>query len=89
MGRAGPDRYRRSCGLRRGAQVEPAFELGRGAAARRVAAEYLDPEGRGRALWLSEWRLDLGRLLAAIVEVHHDGHGIVWPSAARRSTCTW
>lgn len=61
-------------------QVEPAFELGRGAAARRVAAEYLDPEGRGRALWLSEWRLDLGRLLAAIVEVHHDGHGIVWPS---------
>jgi len=60
--------------------VEPAFELGRGTAPSRVDAEYLDPEGRGRALWLSSWQLDLGRLLATIVEAHHDEYGIVWPN---------
>jgi prolyl-tRNA synthetase len=44
-------------------------------------AEYLDPEGRGRPLWLASWHLDLGRLLAAVVEDHHDDYGILWPPA--------
>jgi prolyl-tRNA synthetase len=44
-------------------------------------AEYLDPEGQARPLWMANWRLDLGRLLAATVEVRHDGYGILWPSA--------
>jgi prolyl-tRNA synthetase len=44
-------------------------------------AEYLDTEGRSQPLWLASWWLDLGRLLAAIVEGHHDDYGILWPLA--------
>ncbi len=44
-------------------------------------AEYLDADGRSRPLWLASWRLDLGRLLAAIVEGRHDDYGILWPLA--------
>ncbi len=44
-------------------------------------AEYLDPDGRSHALWTTRWRLNLGRLMAAIVEAHHDDYGILWPRA--------
>jgi prolyl-tRNA synthetase len=46
-----------------------------------AGTEYLDQDGRGRLLWLTRWRLDLSRLLAAVVEVHHDQFGIIWPAA--------
>jgi prolyl-tRNA synthetase len=44
-------------------------------------AEYLDAAGRGQPLWMATWRLDLGRLMAAIVERHLDDFGIIWPAA--------
>jgi prolyl-tRNA synthetase len=47
----------------------------------RPEAEYLDATGRGQPLWLTSWRLDLGRLLAAIVEGQNDDYGILWPAA--------
>jgi prolyl-tRNA synthetase len=47
----------------------------------RPEAEYLNSEGRPLPLWLTSWRLDLGRLLAAVVEAHHDEYGILWPAA--------
>ncbi len=69
------------CGTALG--VETAFAL-----AHRVApepcqpeAEYLDAEGQGHPLWVASWRLDLARLLAAVVEAHHDDYGILWPVA--------
>ena len=43
-------------------------------------AEYLDAEGRARPLWVARWRLDVARLMAAVVERHHDDHGIMWPA---------
>ncbi len=43
------------------------------------SVEYLDAEGRSHPLWLASWQIDLARLLAALVEAHHDEHGIVWP----------
>jgi prolyl-tRNA synthetase len=64
-------------------EVEAAFTLasGRLPASCRPEAEYLDAEGRGQPLWMASWWLDLGRLLAAIVEGHHDDYGIIWPRA--------
>jgi prolyl-tRNA synthetase len=62
-------------------EIEAAFELARSVPARPLDAEYLDAEGRGRPLWLASWRLDLGRLLAAIAEAHHDDYGLLWPAA--------
>jgi prolyl-tRNA synthetase len=66
-----------------GLDVQPAFAL----IHRTVAApckpevQYLAPDGRDQPLWMASWQVDLGRLLAAIVERHHDDHGLLWPAA--------
>jgi prolyl-tRNA synthetase len=62
-------------------EIEPAFALAhKGTAVPcKPAAEYLDRTGRSRPLWMVSWHLDLGRLLAAIVEANCDDYGIVWP----------
>jgi prolyl-tRNA synthetase len=64
-------------------QVEPAFALAYSAAPVpcRPEAEYLDTEGQAHPLWMASRRLDLIRLLAAVVESHHDDYGIRWPAA--------
>jgi prolyl-tRNA synthetase len=64
-------------------ELEAAFSLAESTAPApcQPEAEYLDAEGRSQPLWLASWRLDLGRLLAAIVEGHHDDYGILWPVA--------
>jgi len=61
--------------------IEPAFALASHSlpAPCRPAAEFLDQAGRSQPLWQSSWQLDLGRLWAAVVEQHHDEHGILWP----------
>jgi prolyl-tRNA synthetase len=66
-------------------EVEPAFALIEAAAPAlcQPAAEYLDAEGRGQPLWIASWQFDLGRLLAAIAEAHHDDYGLIWPVACR------
>ncbi len=62
-------------------EVEPAFALAQGGVSVSCGpgVEYLDQEGRPQPLWLAGWWLDLGRLVAATVEAHHDDNGIVWP----------
>jgi prolyl-tRNA synthetase len=69
------------CGA--GLKVEPAFALVEGSAPApcKPEAEYLDREGSSQPLWMVTWRLDLGRLLAGVVQVHHDDYGILWPMA--------
>jgi prolyl-tRNA synthetase len=64
-------------------EVKPAFALAYSAAPApcRPEAEYLDTEGQAHPLWVASWRLDLVRLLAAVVESHHDDYGIRWPAA--------
>jgi prolyl-tRNA synthetase len=61
--------------------VAEAFRLGDRREAGPIEAGYLDETGRSQPLTRVSWRLDLGRLLAAVVERHHDGYGIVWPAA--------
>jgi prolyl-tRNA synthetase len=69
------------CG--RALEIDPAFALVHAGAAApcEPEAEYLDQEGRGQPLWMATWGVDLGRLLAAVVEEHHDDYGIIWPAA--------
>ncbi len=64
-------------------QIEPAFTLAQSVAPApcRPEAEYLDSEGKAHPLWMESWQLDLGRLMAAVVESHHDDYGILWPTA--------
>lgn len=42
---------------------------------------FLDEQGQARPLFLATCSLGLDRLLAAILEMHHDEQGIVWPPA--------
>lgn len=45
-----------------------------------MGATYLDGRGQAQPLVMGAYRLPLDRLLAAIVEQHHDAHGIIWPT---------
>lgn len=46
-----------------------------------VGATYLDPEGHERPIVMGSYGIGVGRLMAAVIETHHDEHGIVWPPA--------
>jgi len=45
-------------------------------------ATYTDENGKGQPIWMASWTLDLGRILAAVAESHHDEYGLLWPPAA-------
>jgi prolyl-tRNA synthetase len=44
-----------------------------------VGATYLDAAGNSHAIVMGSYGIGVGRLMAAIVEAHHDEHGIIWP----------
>jgi prolyl-tRNA synthetase len=49
--------------------------------AQTLEATYLDTAGRAHPLALGRHRVHVDRLLAAIAELHHDEHGILWPAS--------
>ncbi|MFW6115869.1 MAG: proline--tRNA ligase [Chloroflexota bacterium] len=46
-----------------------------------VGAGYLDQEGNEHPITMGSYGIGVGRLMAAVIELHHDDHGIVWPPA--------
>ncbi len=40
------------------------------------------PDNVRRPLWMGSYGIGISRLLAAVIEAHHDEQGIVWPRAA-------
>jgi prolyl-tRNA synthetase len=46
-----------------------------------LGATFLDEDGQERPLMMGSYGIGLGRTIAAIVEQHHDEHGIAWPAA--------
>jgi prolyl-tRNA synthetase len=44
-----------------------------------VGANYLDTEGEAHPIVMGSYGIGVGRLMAAIIETHHDDHGIIWP----------
>jgi prolyl-tRNA synthetase len=44
-----------------------------------LRATFLDEDGTERPLVMGSYGIGLGRTIAAIVEQHHDEHGIAWP----------
>ncbi len=64
--------------------AEPAIELGHcfklgTRYSETVGATYLDQEGHERPIVMGSYGIGVGRLMAAVIETHHDEHGIVWP----------
>ena len=46
-----------------------------------TGATYLDAAGEERPIVMGSYGIGIGRLMAAVIEAHHDEHGIVWPPA--------
>jgi prolyl-tRNA synthetase len=44
-----------------------------------VGATYLDAEGKEHPIMMGSYGIGVGRLLAAVIEMHHDDYGIIWP----------
>jgi len=63
---------------RRGIAVGHLSKLGT-APSEEAGATFLDKDGRARPVVVGSYGLDLGRLMAAVVEQNHDEKGIIWP----------
>ena len=46
-----------------------------------MGAYFVDKEGKKKPILMGCYGIGLGRLMAAIVEVHHDEKGIIWPES--------
>ncbi len=46
-----------------------------------LGATYQTAEGHERPVVMGSYGIDVGRLMAAVIETHYDEHGIVWPPA--------
>jgi len=46
-----------------------------------MAAKFTDKDGREKPVVMGCYGIGLGRLMAAIIEVSHDGQGIIWPAS--------
>ncbi|MEW5987941.1 MAG: proline--tRNA ligase, partial [Chloroflexota bacterium] len=65
---------------RRGIEAGHCFKLGTRYSAM-TNATYLDENGRPQLIYMGSYGIGLDRLMAIIVELHHDENGIVWPAA--------
>lgn len=66
--------------LRRGIEVGHCFKLGQ-RYAKAMNVTYLDENGKAQIPTMGSYGIGVGRLMAAIVEQHHDEHGIIWPKS--------
>ncbi|MCW5851788.1 MAG: proline--tRNA ligase [Anaerolineae bacterium] len=66
--------------LRRGIELGHIFKLGT-RYSETMGATYLNSDGQALPLVMGSYGIGLDRLMAAIVEAHHDDLGIVWPAA--------
>ena len=64
--------------LKRGIEVGNIFKLGT-FYSEKMNATYLDEDGSRKPLVMGSYGIGLGRLLATVVEEHHDDKGILWP----------
>lgn len=46
-----------------------------------VGADYDDVEGKSRPIVMGSYGIGLERLMAAVIEQHHDEYGIIWPAS--------
>ena len=64
----------------RGIENGHIFQLGT-KYAKNMKAYYVDKNGKKKLIHMGCYGIGLGRLMATIVETHHDKKGIIWPSS--------
>jgi prolyl-tRNA synthetase len=62
----------------RGIELGHLFKLGT-RYSEALGASYLDAEGQACPIVMGSYGIGTGRLMAVVVEQHHDEHGIIWP----------
>jgi prolyl-tRNA synthetase len=62
----------------RGVEVGNIFQLGT-RYTEVLGATYLDREGKHQPVIMGSYGIGVGRVLACIVEAHHDDKGLIWP----------
>ncbi|HEV2125370.1 MAG TPA: His/Gly/Thr/Pro-type tRNA ligase C-terminal domain-containing protein, partial [Chloroflexota bacterium] len=72
-------RCRQAMRAERGIEVGNIFKLGT-RYSEALGALFSDEVGRKRAVVMGSYGIGVGRLMAAVVERHHDAAGIVWPA---------
>lgn len=65
---------------RRAIEAGHCFKLGTRYSAA-VDATYLDENGQPQLIYMGSYGIGLDRLMAIIVELHHDEQGIIWPAS--------
>jgi len=65
---------------RKAIEVGHCFKLGTRYSAA-VNATYLDESGEPQPIYMGSYGIGLDRLMAVVVELHHDKDGIVWPDS--------
>ena len=65
---------------RRAIEAGHCFKLGTRYSAA-VGATYLDENGQPQLIYMGSYGIGLDRLMAIIVELHHDKDGIIWPES--------
>jgi len=65
--------------VKRGIEVGNIFQLGYHYTTLMHDADYTSAQGKREKYYMGCYGIGIGRTLAAIVEAHHDGKGIVWP----------
>jgi prolyl-tRNA synthetase len=66
--------------LYRGIEIGHCFKLGQ-RYSKPMGLTYLDENGKPQVPVMGSYGIGVGRLMAAIVEQHHDDKGIVWPES--------
>ena len=66
--------------LRRGIEVGHCFNLGQ-RYSKPVGLTYLDENGKAQVPVMGSYGIGVGRLMASVVEQHHDEYGIIWPAS--------
>lgn len=64
---------------KRGIEVGNIFQLGHYYTDKMAGAVFTDSDGTSKAYYMGCYGIGICRTMAAIVEVHHDERGIVWP----------
>ena len=65
---------------KRGIEIGHVFKLGT-VYTEKLGAKFLDAEGKQQVAVMGCYGIGVDRLLAAIIEEHHDENGIVWPKS--------
>ncbi|HSX18952.1 MAG TPA: proline--tRNA ligase [Candidatus Saccharimonadales bacterium] len=66
---------------KKGIEVGNVFQLGFHYTSRMKGAAFTDRDGKKKPYYMGCYGIGLARTMAAIVEIHHDDKGIVWPKS--------